>query len=71
MAPKISPLVTSPKANPDGYTLLLCSNSITINPSLFKNLQYDAKKDLRPVGRVGSSPLVVVTQASEPYNTVA
>jgi tripartite-type tricarboxylate transporter receptor subunit TctC len=59
------------KANPDGYTLLLCSNSITINPSLYKNLQYDAKKDLRPVGRVGSSPLVIVTQASEPYTTVA
>jgi len=59
------------KANPDGYTILLCSNSVTINPSLYKNLQYDAKKDLRPIGRVGSSPLVIVTQASEPYNTVA
>jgi tripartite-type tricarboxylate transporter receptor subunit TctC len=59
------------KANPDGYTLLLCSNSITINPSLYKNLQYDAKKDLRPIGRVGSSPLVIVTQASEPYGNVA
>jgi tripartite-type tricarboxylate transporter receptor subunit TctC len=59
------------KANPDGYTLLLCSNSITINPGLYKNLQYDAKKDLRPIGRVGSSPLVIVTQATEPYNTVA
>ena len=59
------------KANPDGYTILLCSNSVTINPSLYKNLQYDAKKDLRPIGRVGASPLVIVAQASEPYGTVA
>src|SRR5204863_3588584 len=59
------------KANPDGYTILLCSNSITINPSLYKNLPYDARKDLRPIGRVGTSPLVIVTQASEPYRTVA
>ncbi|HWM47842.1 MAG TPA: tripartite tricarboxylate transporter substrate binding protein [Xanthobacteraceae bacterium] len=55
------------KANPDGYTVLICSNSITINPSLYKNIPYDAKKDLRPIGRVGSSPLLIVTQASEPY----
>ncbi len=59
------------KANPDGYTVLICSNSITINPSLYKNLPYDAKKDLRPIGRVGTTPLVVVTQASEPYRTLA
>jgi tripartite-type tricarboxylate transporter receptor subunit TctC len=59
------------KANPDGYTVLVCSNSVTINPSLYKNLQYDARKDLRPVGRVGASPLVVVGQTSEPYGTVA
>ena len=59
------------KANPDGYTILLCSNSVTINPGLYKNLQYDAKKDLRPIGRVGSSPLVIVAQASEPYNNIA
>jgi tripartite-type tricarboxylate transporter receptor subunit TctC len=59
------------KANPDGYTILLCSNSVTINPSLYNNLQYDARKDLRPIGRVGSSPLVIVTQVTEPYNNIA
>jgi tripartite-type tricarboxylate transporter receptor subunit TctC len=59
------------KSNPDGYTILICSNSITINPSLYKNLPYDAKKDLNPIGRVGSSPLVILTQVSEPYRTLA
>src|SRR6185312_15842969 len=59
------------KANPDGYTILLCSNSITINPSLYKNLQYDVRKDLRPIGRVGAAPLVIVAHSSEPYGTVA
>src|SRR5262245_24597677 len=28
------------KANPDGYTLLMCSSVLTINPSLHPNLPY-------------------------------
>lgn len=57
------------KANPDGYTILLCSSSITVNPNLYKTVPYN-KNDLRPIGRVGSSPLVIVTQANAPYNTL-
>ena len=55
------------KAAPDGYTLLFCSNSITINPTLYKSLPYDAKKELRPVGKIASVPLLMVAAASEPY----
>jgi len=58
------------KAAPDGYTLLLCSNSITINPSLYKSLPYDARKELRPIGKLGASPLLLVAAATEPYRTV-
>jgi len=55
------------KAAPDGYTLLFCSNSITINPTLYKSLPYDAKKELRPIGKIASVPLLMVAAASEPY----
>src|SRR5262245_36059366 len=58
------------KSAPDGYTLLLCSNGITINPSLYKSLPYDAKKELRPIGKLGASPLLLVAAASEPYKTI-
>lgn len=59
------------KAAPDGYTLLFCSNSITINPTLYKSLPYDAKKELRPIGKIASVPLLMVAAASEPYGDLA
>ena len=47
------------KAPPDGYTLLIASpSSISVNPALNPKLSYSAK-DLVPVARVTSSPLVV------------
>lgn len=62
---------TVAKAAPDGYTLLFCSNSITINPTLYKSLPYDAKKELKPVGKIASVPLLMVAAASEPYRDFA
>ena len=35
------------KAPPDGYTLLMASGSITINPHLYKKMPFDTEKDLR------------------------
>ena len=58
------------RANPDGYTLLICSNGITVSPNLYNNLPYDVK-DLRPIARVGVTPLVLVAHASEPYSNLA
>ncbi|HEV8095547.1 MAG TPA: tripartite tricarboxylate transporter substrate binding protein [Burkholderiales bacterium] len=47
------------RSAPDGYTLLIASpSSILVNPLLMK-LGYDAKRDLVPVTKVTSSPLVV------------
>ena len=47
------------KSGPDGYTLLIASpSSISVNPALNPKLGY-AAKDLLPVTRVTSSPLVI------------
>ena len=52
------------KSTPDGYTLLIASpSSILVNPLLMK-LGYDAKRDLMPVTKVTSSPLVVAVNPS-------
>jgi len=59
------------RAEPDGYSLLLSSNSITINASLYKDLAYDANKDLTPIGKVTVMPILVVTSASSPYKTLS
>jgi tripartite-type tricarboxylate transporter receptor subunit TctC len=48
------------KSQPDGYTLLFVSTSITTNAASRKTLPYDVAKDLQPIGKVGAGPFVVV-----------
>lgn len=48
------------KSNPDGYTLLLSSSPLAINPSLQSKLPFDAIKDLAGVTLIGSVPFVLV-----------
>lgn len=59
-------------AKPDGYTVLFgTSGQLTINPSLYRKLPYDTKKDFLPVGLAGKSPLVLVANPSFPANNLA
>lgn len=48
------------KSKPDGYTLLLFSGSLMVNPSTQKNLSYDTIKDFAPVGMLGENANVLV-----------
>ncbi len=49
------------KAEPDGYKLMMVVDStVTINPSLYKNLSYDAFRDFAPVSLVTRLPLVLI-----------
>jgi tripartite-type tricarboxylate transporter receptor subunit TctC len=60
------------KAAPDGYTVLVSSSpSLIINPSLYKNLPYNAERDFTPVARGVISPLVWVVHPSMPAKTLA
>ena len=58
------------KAQPDGYTLLLASGSITINPQLYKRMPFDTKKDLVPITNVASGPMLVVVPEASPVKNV-
>jgi tripartite-type tricarboxylate transporter receptor subunit TctC len=44
------------RAPPDGYTILLASSSIVVNPSLYKSIPFDVEKDFVAVTKVGASP---------------
>ena len=48
------------KAQPDGYTLLFASSSITTNAASGKKLPYDIVKDLEPIGKIAATPFVIV-----------
>jgi tripartite-type tricarboxylate transporter receptor subunit TctC len=57
-------------AAPDGYTLLLVSSSVVVNPSLYEKVPYDVYKSLAPVTLAGSSPNILVVHPSVPVKTV-
>jgi tripartite-type tricarboxylate transporter receptor subunit TctC len=59
------------RAAPDGYTLLMATNSpLSAVPFLMKNVSYDPIKDFTPVTRVGSFTLMLVVNPSLPVRTV-
>ncbi|MEO7151800.1 MAG: tripartite tricarboxylate transporter substrate binding protein [Burkholderiaceae bacterium] len=59
------------KSPPDGYTLLIASpSSISVNPALNPKLSYSAR-DLAPVGKVTSSPLVIAASPASGITSVA
>ncbi len=57
-------------SQPDGYTLIMAAGSWGTISTLFK-LPFDLQKDLSPIAFVGTSPYVLVAQATLPVKTVA
>jgi tripartite-type tricarboxylate transporter receptor subunit TctC len=58
------------KAAPDGYTLLLMSNTHTVNESLIPNKTYALMRDFAPIAPISYSDLVLVTKADLPARTL-
>jgi|JI10StandDraft_1071094.scaffolds.fasta_scaffold361927_2 tripartite-type tricarboxylate transporter receptor subunit TctC len=54
------------KSPADGYTLLLATTALSISPSVFAQLGYDALKDLAPVTMVSTIANVLVVPADLP-----
>jgi tripartite-type tricarboxylate transporter receptor subunit TctC len=60
------------KAKPDGYVLLMAyATELAVNPATFRKLPYDPVRDLTPIARLGSAPLVMAVHPSLPVQTVA
>ena len=59
------------KADPDGYTVLLHSSSLSAQVVLHAALPYDALRDFEPVVLFGIQPSVLVTAPSKGFKTVA
>ncbi len=58
------------KSAPDGYTTLIAAASFLINPSLLKNLPFDAVKDFTPLGLIVDIPAALLTHPSLPVKNV-
>ena len=57
-------------AEPDGYTILVHSNSHTVTPATYRNLNYDAVNDFIGVIPLVSVPMVVVTAPQKGVRTL-
>lgn len=64
--------VVAAKAKPDGYTLMLTTNSVqVINPWLYKSTGFDPVKDFEPVSPVATAGYVLVANPAFPAKNVA
>src|SRR5438445_10427141 len=58
------------KSPPDGYTLLMMSNTQTANESLVPQRKYELMRDLAPIAPVNYSDLVIVVHPSVQAKTL-
>lgn len=63
-------LTAAARAAPDGYTLVVASGVVLINPSVGKT-GYDPIKDFAPIAFLGSSPNMLLTRPGSGIDTVA
>ncbi len=59
------------RAEPDGYTLLITSSAIVVNPSLADKIPYDPSTDFIPISELGASPNVIGVVPELGVNTIA
>jgi tripartite-type tricarboxylate transporter receptor subunit TctC len=58
------------RAAPDGYTIVLGTNTHASNMSLYRKSQYDLVRDFTPVSFIGSTPVLLTVTPSLPVHTV-
>jgi len=58
------------KAPPDGYTLLLASQTNAISASLYPKLSYDPIEDFAPISLIGREPGVLVVNPALPVKSL-
>jgi tripartite-type tricarboxylate transporter receptor subunit TctC len=58
------------KSPPDGYTLLMMSNTQTANESLVPQRKYELMRDLVPIAPINVADLVIVVHPSLPANSL-
>lgn len=57
-------------SSPDGYTILLVTLPLVVNPSLYTALPFDVMRDLAPVSLLVAAPFLLVSHPSLPVRSV-
>ncbi len=53
------------KAAPDGQTIGFVSNNHVVNPSVYKNMPFDALADITPITVIGATPFVLAVNPAK------
>jgi tripartite-type tricarboxylate transporter receptor subunit TctC len=57
-------------AEPDGYTILLATNAVSVNVGLYNTLPFDPSKDFVGVSELATSPNTFVVKSDSPAKTM-
>jgi len=63
-------IAAAARAEPDGYTLLVVTNVVLINPSVSK-VAYDPLRDFAPIAYLGAAPNVIITRPATGIASIA
>ena len=58
------------KAQPDGHTILLGTNTLTMNPFIFAKMPFDTQRDFAPVAMIATTPFYVVVNNNLPVRNI-
>ncbi len=58
------------RSAPDGYTIVVGSSALVINPSLYRKVAYNPERDFQPITALATAPLILVVHPSLPARTV-
>src|SRR5690606_33845964 len=59
------------RQKPDGYTWMLTTDGIlSVNPSIYKSLNYDSLKDFTPLSIAVAAPLVLAVTTESPFKSM-
>jgi tripartite-type tricarboxylate transporter receptor subunit TctC len=58
------------RAKPDGHTLLMASLGLAANPSLYRKLAFDPRRDLAPIALIANVPTILVVNPALPVSAL-
>ena len=58
------------KSSPDGYTILMAIDTMTMTPAVYKSLPFDPIKDLDPIARIATSSYALAVTNTLPVKDV-
>jgi tripartite-type tricarboxylate transporter receptor subunit TctC len=58
------------RAKPDGHTLLMASLGLAANPSLYRKLAFDPRRDLAPIALIANVPTILVVNPALPAHAL-